>query len=711
MLNDGRVLIAGSPSSPGAPDADLFDPAGNAWSLTANMPFAAAFPATVLLGNGKVLVAGGEDSGGYASSADLYDPATKTWAPAASMAAKRGFFTAVLLDNGKVLIAGGFGPYVMSGAELYDPTTNSWSSAGNMTTPRAVAAATVLADGKVLIVGGQNANAPTLSSTDLYDPATNTWSAAARMLYPTSEMTATTLRNGKVLVTSGFDGTGLTPAQLYDPATNTWSTAGTMIDLRDDQTATLLNDGRVLVVGGGDDHADGVTGAELYDPTTNTWSAAASMSTARYAHTATLLSDGRVLVTGGANASGASLASTEVYDPTSNTWLTLEDLNVPRLANGATLLPDGDVFVTGGAINGSYLSSAELYEFPDLVPAITSANRATFLVGQAAQFTVTATGDPAPTFRVTAGALPQGLGLSSSGLLGGTPASGTGGIHTFTIAASSTAGTVDQTFTLTVDEAPAITSANHATFTAGQTVQLAVTATGFPAPTLSESPNDTLPAGVSFNPATGVLGGTLAAGTAGVYTLHFNAHNGAGADATQTFKLSVNAQAAIAAVSVGWGTRGTSGLQTAADGLRLLTPERNTDLPWLNINRISITLSQAAALLPADVKVTGINVADYGPVTISGSGTQYTITLHRPIAGADRVTITIGNANIAAFTRRLDVLPGDFNDNGMGDAGDLRLVFNASLSPTYIGIADINGDGVVDSKDVELVREGVGSHV
>ena len=40
----------------------------------------------------------------------------------------------------------------------------------------------------------------------------------------------------------------------------------------------------------------------------------------------------------------------------------------------------------------------------------------------------------------------------------------------------------------------------------------------------------------------------------------------------------------------------------------------------------------------------GIN---YGPVTLSGSGTSYTITLAQPINEADRVTITIGNALIA----------------------------------------------------------------
>ena len=55
-------------------------------------------------------------------------------------------------------------------------------------------------------------------------------------------------------------------------------------------------------------------------------------------------------------------------------------------------------------------------------------------------------------------------------------------------------------------------------------------------------------------------------------------------------------------------------------------------------------------------------------MTISGSGISYTISLAQPINKADRVTITIGNAIIATFTRELDVVPGDFNDEAWSTA-------------------------------------------
>ncbi len=189
-------------------------------------------------------------------------------------------------------------------------------------------------------------------------------------------------------------------------------------------------------------------------------------------------------------------------------------------------------------------------------------------------------------------------------------------------------------------------------------------------------------------------------------------HAERGVDTTSVqFTVTVNqVVATVSAVSADWGTKGTIALQTAADGLRLLPAGRNTDLPWYGINQLQITLSQAESLSPSDVSVTGITVANYGPVTISGSGTNYTITFAQAITTADRVTVTIGNAGIATYTRRLDVLPGDANDDGVVNAQDLVTVRNdfASLGGVYNIFDDINGDGVVDIGDTNLVGRFIG---
>src|SRR5438309_1437239 len=84
-----------------------------------------------------------------------------------------------------------------------------------------------------------------------------------------------------------------------------------------------------------------------------------SLTTARLQYTATLLPSGKVLVAGGFN--GSYLSSAELYDPATVSWGSTGSLTTARLLHTATLLPSGKVLVAGG-FNGSYLSSAEFYD-------------------------------------------------------------------------------------------------------------------------------------------------------------------------------------------------------------------------------------------------------------------------------------------------------------------------------------------------------------
>jgi hypothetical protein len=178
--------------------------------------------------------------------------------------------------------------------------------------------------------------------------------------------------------------------------------------------------------------------------------------------------------------------------------------------------------------------------------AITSANNTTFTVGAAGTFTVTASGSPAPTFSET-GALPSGVTLGSAGLLSGTPAAGSGGTYVITITASNgISPNATQNFTLTVDQAPAITSANSTTFTGGAAGSFTVIASGFPAPTFSET--GALPTGVTLS-ASGVLSGTPGAGTGGTYPITITASNGVNPNATQSFTLTVSQTTATVTLS------------------------------------------------------------------------------------------------------------------------------------------------------------------
>src|SRR5262249_48962875 len=92
--------------------------------------------------------------------------------------------------------------------------------------------------------------------------------------------------------------------------------------------------------------------------------------------------------------------------------------------------------------------------------------------------------------------------------------------------------------TLTVEEAPAFSTALQGSLPAGGTGGLQIQATGFPAPTFALAPGNVLPPWLSLSP-TGFLSGSPPADAGGLYTFHLTITNSAGS-ATGTFTLLVN---------------------------------------------------------------------------------------------------------------------------------------------------------------------------
>ena len=198
-------------------------------------------------------------------------------------------------------------------------------------------------------------------------------------------------------------------------------------------------------------------------------------------------------------------------------------------------------------------------------PAITSADNTTFTTGTAARSRSRPPGSPTATLTET-GALPTGVTFvdndDGTATLAGTPAAGTGGTYALTIdAANGVLPDATQTFTLTVDQAPAITSADSTTFIVGTAGTFTVTTTGFPTPTpMTET--GALPAGVTFvdnGDGTATLPALAAAGIGGTYPLTITAANGVGPDATQSFTLTVDQAPAITSADATTFTTGTAG--------------------------------------------------------------------------------------------------------------------------------------------------------
>jgi hypothetical protein len=164
-------------------------------------------------------------------------------------------------------------------------------------------------------------------------------------------------------------------------------------------------------------------------------------------------------------------------------------------------------------------------------PAFTSAESTTFTEGSDGSFTVTATGTPTPEITET-GTLPEGVTFDpATGALSGTPTQE--GVYPIVFTAVNGAGFTVQGFTLTVDAAPKITSADGTSFTYGVHSSFTVSASGTPWPFIEEWGN--LPEGVSYSD--GVLSGTPT--QIGTFKVTFTAENGVGTDSVQRFTLTV----------------------------------------------------------------------------------------------------------------------------------------------------------------------------
>jgi hypothetical protein len=181
-------------------------------------------------------------------------------------------------------------------------------------------------------------------------------------------------------------------------------------------------------------------------------------------------------------------------------------------------------------------------------PSITSAANTSFMLNTASTFMVTATSAPVPSLSVS-GTLPSGVSFvdngDGTGTFSGTPT--VAGIYPLTVTASNTTGpNAPQSFTLAVDSAPSITSANATTFVTAGVGSFFITTNGVPAPSLNISGG--VPAGIIFTDngdGTALLSGSASAGTGGVYALVITATNGINPGATQNFSLTVDQAAQI----------------------------------------------------------------------------------------------------------------------------------------------------------------------
>lgn len=188
--------------------------------------------------------------------------------------------------------------------------------------------------------------------------------------------------------------------------------------------------------------------------------------------------------------------------------------------------------------------------------------------------------------------------------------------------------------------APTINSANSTTFSAGTLGSFTVTATGNPPPTLSVG--GTLPAGVSFTPATGQLSGTPGPNSGGTYNLTFNATNGFAPSASQNFTLTVLSPAHVSGQKTVSGTFAPNGTVTYSVVLTNTGPAAQRDNPgneFIDVLPPALTLVSANATSGTAVSTVGTNTVTWnGNIAANGAVTINISAIVKSNAGGATVT-------------------------------------------------------------------------
>jgi hypothetical protein len=149
-------------------DGALYDPQRDIWTATGPMNTPRHTAESVLLPNGKVLVAGGfplddPSNQNLITATEIYDPASNKWTPAGELTEARFAFILISLPSGEVLAIGGSRDWdccwnensFIDEIEAYDPNTNQWKIIGELPQPRAYATGILLPNGRVWVAGGQ----------------------------------------------------------------------------------------------------------------------------------------------------------------------------------------------------------------------------------------------------------------------------------------------------------------------------------------------------------------------------------------------------------------------------------------------------------------------------------------------------------------------------------------------------------------------------
>src|SRR5581483_6042281 len=318
----------------------------------------------------------------------------------------------------------------------------------------------------------------------------------------------------------------------------------------------------------------------------------------------------------------------------------------------------------------------------------------------AANFTFTQTGAVGGATFTTASTLPNGVSLTTGGVLSGTPTQGGSFPITVTVTDGNGCTGTSSGYTLTIT-CPTITVTNPGvnTGTAGVAFGQTFTQSGGQG-TITWSETGTLPSGITLNTATGVLSGTTS--QAGTFPITVTATDQNGCQGTgATYNLTINCNTiTVTNPGVNTGTRGTAFSQTftVSGNLGTVTWSETGALP------VGITLNSATGVLSGTPTTHGSF-----PITVKATDTNgcfgtssYTLTINCQTISVTNPATTSGSINTAfsqQFTQTGAIGGATFSTastlpNGLSLAADGTLSGTPTQSGSFpIVVTVTDGDG------------------
>ena len=291
---------------------------------------------------------------------------------------------------------------------------------------------------------------------------------------------------------------------------------------------------------------NGATGARSYTVTIN---AAVAVNPAS-------LANGTVGVAYSQTVSATGGSGSYTFSVSSGTLPAGLSLNTGSGAITGTPTSAGSSSFTITATDGNGATGSRAYTVSIAVGiSVSPSSLAAGTVGIAYSQTISASGGTGSfTFSVTAGTLPAGLTLDSSGVLSGTPT--TAATSSFTITATDSASaTGSRTYHVTIGTPVTISTASLPGGTVGLAYNQTIVATGGTGAYTFSVSAGTLPAGLSLNGASGVLSGTPTTAATSAFTV--TATDGNGRTGSRAFSVTIAAGIAVNPANLPAATVGT----------------------------------------------------------------------------------------------------------------------------------------------------------